>query len=248
MSSKSSSSKKQLIREKRRQAQQRQRLVTILIIIAAALLITALLIAPSIRNRLTPVGNVIPITPQARPMADGLAVGDANAPVTIQVFEDFQCPACKNFTETVEPSIVQNYVATGKVYYIFRQHPFIGNESSRAANASMCANEQGRFWDYHDMLFTNWNGENQGAFTDKRLVAFAEQLNLDMNEFNSCFQSNKYQDAINQDLAKGQEYGVTSTPSIFVNGKLVTSETPGYVPSYQDIQKAIEAASAKSNN
>lgn len=243
MSGKSSSSKKQLIREKRRQARQRQRLVTILIIVAAALLITALLIAPSIQNRLAPVGSIVPITPQARPMADGLAMGDPSASVTIEVFEDFQCPACKNFTETVEPSIVRDYVATGKVYYIFRQHPFIGNESFRAANASMCANEQGRFWDYHDMLFTNWNGENQGAFTDKRLVAFAEQLNLDMNEFNSCFQSNKYQDAINQDLAKGQQYGVTSTPSIFVNGKLVTSETPGYVPNYQDIQKAIEAAS-----
>lgn len=248
MSSKSSSSKKQLIRDKRRQARQRQRLVTILIIVAAALLVTALLIAPSIRNRLTPVGDIIPITPQARPMADGLATGDPNAGVTIEVFEDFQCPACKNFTETVEPSIVQDYVATGKVYYIFRQHPFIGNESFQAANASMCANEQGRFWDYHDILFTNWNGENQGAFTDKRLVAFAEQLNLDMNEFNSCFQSNKYQEAINQDLAKGQQYGVTSTPSIFVNGKLVTSPTPGYVPSYQDIQKAIEAASTGSNN
>lgn len=248
MSSKSSSSKKQLIREKRRQARQRQRLVTILIIIAGALFITALLIAPSIRNRLTPVGNIIPITPQAHPMADGLAMGDPKAPVTIEVFEDFQCPACKNFIETVEPLIVQNYVATGKVYYIFRQHPFIGKESFQAADASMCAEEQGRFWDYHDMLFANWNGENQGAFSDKRLVAFAEELKLDMNEFNSCFQSNKYQDVINQDLAKGQQYGVTSTPSIFVNGKLVTSETPGFVPSYQDIQKAIESASAGSNN
>ncbi|MEJ2299964.1 MAG: thioredoxin domain-containing protein [Anaerolineales bacterium] len=248
MSGKSPSGKKQLIREKRRQARQRQRLVTILIIVAGALFITGLLIAPSIRNRLTPVGNIIPITPQAHPMANGLAMGDSQAPVTIEVFEDFQCPACKNYTETTEPLIIENYVATGKAYYIFRQHPFIGKESFQAADASMCAEEQGRFWDYHDILFANWNGENQGAFSDKRLVAFAEELKLNMSEFNTCFQGNKYQDAINQDLAKGQQYGVTSTPSIFVNGQLVTSGTPGFVPSYQDIENAIKAASSGSGN
>ncbi len=97
------------------------------------------------------------------------------------------------------------------------------------------------------MLFANWNGENQGAFSDKRLVAFAETLGLDMNDFNECFQGNKYQDEINQDLAKGRQAGVNSTPSILVNGNQVTSATPGFVPSFQEIQQAVEAELAQTN-
>lgn len=238
-----SPSKRQLIREKRRQERRRQRLVTILLIAGGALLIAALLIAPSIRNALTPVGEIVQITPESRPMADGRALGEAEAPVTIEVFEDFQCPACKTFTEDIEPLVVENYVAGGQVRYVFRHFPFLddqvaGSESDQPANASMCAAEQGRFWDYHDMLFANWNGENQGAFIDKRLVAFAEALNLDMDEFNACFEQNEYQDVIAEDLAAGRQAGVTGTPSVLVNGRMIS---PGFVPSFQDIEAAVRA-------
>jgi protein-disulfide isomerase len=103
----------------------------------------------------------------------------------------------------------------------------------------MCAAEQGRFWDYHDILFANWNGENQGAFLDKRLVAFAEALGLDMAAFNACFEENRYKAEIDQDLALGDELGVSGTPTVFVNGKQLT---PGFVPSFADIAQAVEAA------
>jgi protein-disulfide isomerase len=244
-----SPSKRQLIKERRQQQRRRQRITMIIIIAGGALLIAGLLVAPSIRNQLTPVGNIIEITPEARPMVDGKALGDPNAPVTIEVYEDFQCPSCRNFTQDVEPLIVQNYVATGQVRYIYRQFPFLdnsvpGNESHQAANASMCALEQGRFWDYHDMLFANWKGENQGAFADKRLVAFAEALGLNMDEFNSCFDSNKYQDVIQEDIASGRQVGVTGTPSVVINGKLLVSQL---VPSFQDIQKEVDAILAQSN-
>lgn len=238
-----SPSKRQLIREKRRQERRRQRLVTILLIAGGALLIAALLIAPSIRNALTPVGEIVQITPESRPMADGRALGEAEAPVTIEVFEDFQCPACKTFTEDIEPLVIENYVSGGQVRYVFRHFPFLddqaaGSESDQPASASMCAAEQGRFWDYHDMLFANWNGENQGAFIDKRLVAFGEALNLDMDEFNACFEQNEYQDVIAEDLAAGRQAGVTGTPSVLVNGRMIS---PGFVPSFQDIEAAVRA-------
>ncbi len=84
----------------------------------------------------------------------------------------------------------------------------------------MCANEQGRFWDYHDMLFANWNGENQGAFADARLVAFADTLGLDMDAFNSCFDAQKYQDQVLSDTADGQALGVQGTPTLFVNDQM----------------------------
>ena len=241
-----SQSKRQTIREKRRQEQRKQRITMILVIAGVALVLAALLIAPSIRNALTPTGNIVQITPQNRPMVKGTAMGDPNAPVKIDVWEDFQCPACQYYTENVEPRVVENYVATGKVYYVFHQFPFIddnvpGKESDQAANASMCAADQGRFWDYHDILFKNQAGENKGAFSNKRLVAFAEALNLDMNQFNTCFDSNAHNEEIQADLVEGRNVGVQGTPSVFINGQLLT---PGQIPSYQDVSNAVEAALA----
>ncbi len=127
--------------------------------------------------------------------------------------------------------------------FIFRFNPFLddrssGNESDQAANASLCANEQGYFWEYHDILFANQRGENIGAFSNRRLQAFAETLGLDMPAFNACFSANKYQDEILQDLALVRERSVTGTPTVFINGQVL----PNF--SYTTIQNAIEAALA----
>ena len=252
MSKKSSSgktgpvSKREAVRERRKQKQRRQRLYIVLGVIGVAIIIAAAIIIPSA----IPAGDFVTITPQARPMVDGKALGDPNAPVTVEVFEDFQCPACRAFTEQIEPQIVDTYVATGEVYYIFRHFPFIDdraprNESDQAASASMCAADENRFWDYHDMLFANWNGENQGAFNDKRLVAFAEAIGLDMAAFNACFEANSHEEEIKSDEQMGRDSGVTGTPSVMVNGRIIS---PGFVPSFQQISDAIEAELANSGN
>jgi len=238
--------KRQAVREKRLRQQRKRRLYIILGIVGVAVIIAALLIIPSLR----PVGDIITITPQERPMVDGRAMGDPNSPVTIEVYADFQCPACKSFSEQIEPQVVDAYVSTGDVYYIFRHFPFLDDraprkESDQAANASMCARDENRFWDYHDMLFANWNGENQGAFNDKRLVAFAEALGLEMEGFNQCFNANLNNDEIDADLLTGKDSGVTGTPAVLVNGRLIT---PGFVPSFVEISEAVEAELAKSSN
>ena len=103
----------------------------------------------------------------------------------------------------------------------------------------MCAMEQGRFWDYHDMLYANQQGENKGAFNDKRLLTFAEALGLDMSAFKQCFDENRYEEQINQDFEQGLQLNVTGTPTVFVNG---TPVSPGYVPTYEEIEQAILAA------
>lgn len=241
-----SPSKRQAIREQRERKQRQQRTTTILILAGVAILIAAFLIIPSLQRSLAPVGDIATAVPREHPLADGTAMGDPNAPVLIQVFEDFQCPSCRQYSQDVDPAVLETYVATGKARYEFHQYPFLDDrsatkESDQAANASMCANEQGRFWDYHDILFANWNGENQGAFADKRLVAFAEAIGLNMSEFNACFDSDKYQAQIDADLNLGTQMGVTGTPSVFVNGQIVK---PGFIPSFQDIQQAVEAALA----
>ena len=145
---KGTTTRREAVREKRHQQQRKQRIYIVLGVVAAALVIAAIVIVPS----LLPVGDIVTITPQERPLVDGRAMGDPNAPVLIEVFEDFQCPACKSYSEQIEPQVVDAYVATGDVYYIFRHYPFLDdnaprNESDQSANASMCAADENRFWD-----------------------------------------------------------------------------------------------------
>ena len=245
-STKGASTKRQAIREKRRQEERKQRLFIILGIVAVVMVIALIMIIPS----LMPAGDIVTITPGVFPMVSGRSLGDPNAPVKIDVYADFQCPACKTFSEDTEHKVIDQYVASGEVFYTFRHFPFLDDKSARkesdqAANASMCAAAQDRFWDYHAILFANWNGENRGAFSDKRLVAFAETINLDMAEFNSCFESNQHEDLINQDTSDGIAAGVSGTPTVFVNGSVVR---PGFVPSYEELAQAIDAALASSSD
>lgn len=236
-------SKREERRAKMQREQQRQRLRIIgLIVIGAGLLVFAI-IWPQIRS----VGEIVTVTPAALSNADGLSIGDPNAPVTIDVFEDFQCPACQRFTESVEPLVIQNLVAEGRARYVFHNYPFLdGNgagssgESDQAANAAMCANEQDKFWEMHSILYANLGGENQGGFNTRRLQAMAESIGLDMEAFNDCFDENRYEEEIQADFELGQQMGVTGTPSVFVNG--VRAGQPGVIASYQDIEQAVNAA------
>jgi protein-disulfide isomerase len=233
--------KREAVREKRRKAQRQKRLVAVLIMLGIALLLTALLIAPTL-GFFSPQIDIIQITPAVRPMVDGRSIGNPEAPVVIEIFSDFQCVACREFAKTVEPLLIQNHVSTGQVYLIYRQYPFMDdrvstNESKQSANASLCAAEQDRFWDFHDILFANLTGVNVGSFTDRRLIAFAETLGLEMARYESCFRENRYKSIIDDDIALGQERNVTGTPSVFVNGELIT---PGFVPSYQNLRQSIE--------
>lgn len=246
-------SKRQEIRAKRRRERIRSQVLTIMFVIAGALLIVFALILPTVQGLITkanatelPVTMIVPRTFNA-PL-NGTSIGNPNAPVRMDTWEDFQCPSCGSFTQSVMYQVIASYVDTGVVYYTFHIFPFIDdyseyNESDHAANAAWCADEQGRFWDYHDIVYANWDGENQGAFRDERLIRFAEALQLDMEAFQACFDEKRYQDEIDQDFATGQALGVNATPSIFVNGvKVVSQIGENYVPGFEDIAAAIEAA------
>ena len=156
-------------------------------------------------------------------MADGTALGATSAPVTIQEYADFQCPYCLQFHNTIEGPLLQQYVETGKVR--FEYHHFIiidshtgGNESERAAEASECANAQGKFWAYHDTLFAHQAGEGSGAFADDNLVDFAQSLGLNMPAFTTCLTSNQYSEVVQADVVKGLGLGVQGTPTLFITG------------------------------
>jgi protein-disulfide isomerase len=246
-------SKRQEIRDRRRREQIRNRIIVILVVVVGALLVTFALILPSINNatlaanatrtaaNATPV-PVITITPRIfNTKVDGVHLGDPNAPVKVDAYEDFRCSACLFYTQNVEPQIIQTYVDTGKAYYTFHFYEVIdGNDgtdaSNRSANAALCANEQGRFWDYQDTLYANQITESASLYTDARLITMAENLKLDMTAFNQCYQAKKYASVVSNDGAKAQSLGVSGTPSIFVNGTLVSD--------FSKTSQAIDAALA----
>lgn len=243
MNRKEPTSKRQMAREQRVKKQRQQRLMVIIGIGIVVVIAAAVLIISQIQKNSAPVGKITPIVSQTRPSPNWTSMGDPKAKVKIDIFEDFQCPACQYWTQDVEPLVAEELVATGKAYYTFHNYPFIDDraptkESDQSANAALCAADQGRFWDYHDIVYANWNGENQGAYNDKRLVAFAESVGLDMNSFNTCFKASKFQGKIDEDLLYGKKLGLVATPSIYVNEKLIEN------PSFEEIKKAVEAALA----
>jgi len=215
-------SKRQEFKEKRRKRQQQQKIIVGVIVAAAAIVILGLVIGPTIYKNTRPVGEIVAPAAIARTITNENTMGDPNAPVKIVEYSDFQCPACKAWTDQTEAALIEKYVNTGKVFFTYRSMgQWIGPESVAAAEAAYCAGDQGKFWEYHDTLFANHTGENVGDFTERRLLAFAETLKLDMKEFKACLNSNKFLSEVNGDQADGRSQGAEATPTFFVNGQLV---------------------------
>ncbi len=212
--------KRHEIRAKRIKKAQKQRRNILIAVITLSVLISAFVIYQSLK----PVGEIKMIAEKTRPETAGLTMGNPAAPVVVEEYSDFQCIACYRFWKNYEEDFINRYVATGDVLFKYVPFSFIGNESIQAAKAALCAEEQGRFWDYHDTLFLNWNGENTGNFSDKRLIAFAGAIGLNENDFRSCLKSNRYDKDVQEGLSKGRSAGVNATPSFIVNGKLVYSD------------------------
>jgi protein-disulfide isomerase len=246
-------SKRQEIRERRRQEQLRNRIIVIVLVVLGAFFVAFALILPSLNTARTSAAStqtaanaspipVITITPRVfNTPVNGNHLGDPNAPVKVDVYEDYRCSACLYYSQTVEPLVIKNYVETGKVYYTY--HSFIvidggdGSDASyRSANAVLCASEQGHFWDYHDTLYANQTSEDASLFTDARLVTMAQNLKLDMTAFNSCYQAKKYASLVQADIAQGGKLAISGTPSIFVNGKFISD--------FQQTAHAIDTALA----
>jgi protein-disulfide isomerase len=153
------------------------------------------------------------------------ALGSANAPVTIVEFGDYQCPTCDNWYHTQEPSVIQNLVDTGKARLVWRDFDYFGPDSVYASEAAYAAGEQGKFWQFHDLLFQSQQTPNGGWASRQNLEKFAEQLGLNMTQFDQAFNSGKYDSLINSNHALGVEAGISGTPTFFLvgpHGKVVT--------------------------
>lgn len=146
-------------------------------------------------------------------------LGSEDAPITMIEFGDYQCFYCNNFFHNTESDIVKNYVDTGKVKMYFKDFTIIGQDSVTAANAAHCAQEQGKFWQYHDTLYTNWTGENTGWASASNLVQFAKQIGLDQGKFEQCLSQSKYAQTVRGSVSDANTLGLTGTPDFFIIGQ-----------------------------
>ncbi len=193
---------------------------------------------PSTTPQISIPSNVVVPQPRQHPQANANAMGDPNAPVKIIEYADFQCPYCLRYWEQTEPQIIQAYIATGKVYYEYRSvGAFIGPDSASAAEAAYCAGDQNQFWNYHDVLYANWTGENAGDFSADRLKQYASLIGLNLDQFESCLANGNHADQVNQDVADAKADGIRATPSFLINGQLLEGAQP-----FSAFQQMIDAA------
>src|ERR1044071_1012910 len=252
-------SKRQGRRAKIVQQERRNRLIMIGLVTLGAILVVAAVVYPQLR----PIAEVVSVDPGTHPTPKDNSMGDPNAPIKVEEFADFQCPFCENFHKNTEPLLRQYYIDTGKVQFTFRS---MGNfvsdniartnaaqgkdipattESQDAAAAAYCAGDQNKFWEMHAYLFANALGEDAGSFTDRRLVAIAKKAGLNMDQFNSCYNSGKFKDRVQKDAQDGQAASITGTPGFIitytVNGETKTDRIDGAEP-FSTFQQKLEAA------
>ena len=143
-------------------------------------------------------------------------MGNINAPITILEWGDYQCTFCYKFHQNTLDIINEDFIKTGKVKFIFKDFPLNGPDSKLAAEASYCAQDQEKYWKYHDELYKNWGGERTGWITRETLTKFAGIVDLDLEKFNKCLDEHKYENKVDLLYAFGKEIGIDATPSFLV--------------------------------
>lgn len=238
--------KRQTMRQDRVEVERRSRRLRMMIgVIAAAVIVAGLLIffnRPQEEDTMAVAFDDIP--------SSGTVLGSLDAPVRIVEYADYQCPFCGQFEREVVPLIVRDFVESGQVSLELHPFPFLGgsdletpgNESIQASEAAACAMDQGKFWPYSHKLFDNQDGENQGAFSDENLKAFASDIGLDTEAFNACLDSDAHHQTALDSYASAQQAGISSTPTILINGEVVPYTSQGYELLKRQIEAAIAGA------
>jgi protein-disulfide isomerase len=176
--------------------------------------------------------------------ATGSTLGRAGAPVTIEIWSDFQCPYCSLLAHAIEPDLVRGPVADGEVQLVYSDFVFLGQESLDAAVAARCAGLQGSFWRYHDLLFASQHGENQGTFSQQFLASLAGFAGLDGTEFQQCVGDPSIPAAVLAETKQGRAAGVESTPTLIIRGPVATRTLRG-LPSWSSVTVEIDRATGR---
>lgn len=177
--------------------------------------------------------------PESVPV-NGMTIGSPDAPLKITEYGDYQCPYCAEVSNTAFPELLTKYIETGQVSITFSPMAFIGDESTTAAEAALCANDQGKFWAMHETIYTNHNGENIGNLSTDRLRQMAQLAGLDMDQYNSCMANGTHSKDVENLNASANTAGVNSTPTFVTS----TGDTFGW-KNLATLESDIDAALAK---
>jgi protein-disulfide isomerase len=211
--------------------------LTLLAVVGGLVLVAAAVVLGGDRTPPTAPLTVAAATVPADLPTEGYILGQADAPVTIDLYEDFQCPACQSWGEGVFPRLAANELANGTARLVFHGMAFLGPESTTAARAAYAAGEQGRFWDMWATIYANQGRENSGALGRERLVAMAEKLGLDLTTFEADMESAAADANLSTWIGEADAAGVSSTPTVVIAGQPFVGVQP-----YPDIAAAIAAA------
>ena len=170
-------------------------------------------------------------------------LGSESAPITIIEFGDYQCEQCYKWYHNTKDSIVQNYIETGKANLIFVDLAILGRDSPKAAAATYCAEEQGKYWEYHDLLYTHQEGVNSGWANSERLKAFAFSLELDTELFDSCVDSGKFSKRVQINTNEAKKQGATGTPTFIIVNSDGEQQKIGGAQPYSVFQKVLDSMS-----
>jgi protein-disulfide isomerase len=169
------------------------------------------------------------------------ALGSESAPVTIVEFGDYQCEACYHWFHNTRDTLIDNYIETGKAKLVFVDLPFLGRDSPKAAQASYCAEDQGKYWEYHTMLYTFQDGQPDSGWADRdRLNSFAFSLDMNMDEFNDCMDSSKYAKRVKANYDEAVKNGVQQTPTFIIISQDGTTEKFAGAQPYSVFAATIE--------
>ena len=182
--------------------------------------------------------------------ARGYLLGDSTAPVQILEFADFECPACAQFATLTEPDVRKTLVTTGKASYRYFDFPLPMHKNTWAAsNAAACADEQGKFWEMHDMLFTNQDRWNGAATSSPKgaLKGYAQSLGLDVPKWEKCYDEERYRPRIASNRAEAERRHVESTPTFVIGGKMIASAITfdQFMKYVDDAEKALATKPAE---
>lgn len=209
------------------------------------MVVAVLLVVQGAAPRTVDVGSLQPpLSESPVGLADGRTLGEVDAPVTLEVWSDFQCPACGQLAEMVEPILIREYVTDGTLRVVLRDAAFQGrrsgasyDESVEAAAGARCAAEQDLYWPFHNWLFANQVGENEGAFRDERLRGIATAAGLDVVAWDACRATGEQQAAVRAETQQALAQGVNATPTMILNGQTIVG-----LKSAEELGELIEAA------
>jgi protein-disulfide isomerase len=205
-------------------------LVTIAAIAVGLVALVVLVVASGVLDRSSPTRELAqPDVSRPIALVDGRAVGAADAPITIEMWEDFQCPACGVFSRSTEPRLIEEYVVPGHVRLVYRDMAFVGPESLDAAVGARAAQQllgADGFWRFHDLLFHNQDGENEGAFARVVLADMAVSMGIDRAAFLAALDDPELIAAVEAETRAGAQAGVSSTPTLDINGQRAVGSPP----------------------